>query len=222
MSSGARVIVVLLILLSACGAHAQQRPAQLSAWSLVVTDGRLSADIETIPLRLVLEELARQSPLHFSLNESGGNHLVTAHFRGRPLHEALARLLTGVRYALVMAEATASTNGLRAKAQTIELMVLGKTQAPAAPQNAGLVSIGQQGAPIGASLDLPPEWQAALNHGDRQVRLHALQRWAEHGAATSLNPLTQALTDPDELVRARAQVLLDRVWVGAETQGTSR
>jgi hypothetical protein len=39
-------------------------------------------------------------------------------------------------------------------------------------------------------------------------RLHALQTWAQ-GPRDTLDPVTYALVDPDETVRARARELLD-------------
>ena len=62
-------------------------------------------------------------------------------------------------------------------------------------------------------LDTPPEWTAALQHLDKEVRRKALQQWAGQGAATPLDPLTHALVDPDESVRAKAQELVEQVWL---------
>ena len=60
-------------------------------------------------------------------------------------------------------------------------------------------------------LDTPPEWTAALQHQNKEVRREALQQWAGQGAATPLDPLTHALVDPDESVRAKAQELVEQV-----------
>ena len=59
-------------------------------------------------------------------------------------------------------------------------------------------------AQVAALLDTPPEWTAALQHQDKEVRREALQQWAGQGAATPLDPLTHALVDPDESVRQGA------------------
>ena len=67
--------------------------------------------------------------------------------------------------------------------------------------------------------ETPPEWNAAFQHSDTAVRIQALERWAEQGAATPLNPLSQALVDPDELVRTRAQELVERVWAAKAQAG---
>ena len=71
----------------------------------------------------------------------------------------------------------------------------------------------QAQAQAAALLDTPPEWTAALQHPDKEVRRDALQRWAGQGAATPLDPLTYALVDPDESVRTKAQELVEQVWL---------
>lgn len=49
----------------------------------------------------------------------------------------------------------------------------------------------------------------ALRDSDPTVRIHALDTWAQH-PGPSLNPVTYALVDPDESVRARAQELFEQ------------
>jgi len=52
-------------------------------------------------------------------------------------------------------------------------------------------------------------WLAAAREDpDPNVRLHALGTWAQH-PGESLDPVTYALVDPDETVRARAQELFE-------------
>ena len=56
-----------------------------------------------------------------------------------------------------------------------------------------------------------PTWLAeALNSPDQRVRIRALETWAQH-PGEKLDPVTYALVDPDESVRARAQELLEAV-----------
>ena len=58
------------------------------------------------------------------------------------------------------------------------------------------------------SEDLPP-WRAELLHApDPNVRIQALDAWANR-PSVSLDPLTYALVDSDESVRTRAQELLE-------------
>jgi hypothetical protein len=54
-----------------------------------------------------------------------------------------------------------------------------------------------------------PAWLAAAREDpDPNVRMHALEAWAQH-PGESLDPATYALVDPDETVRARAQELVE-------------
>jgi len=58
--------------------------------------------------------------------------------------------------------------------------------------------------------EVPPPWLAELLHtSDPNVRIEALDARAQHPGA-SLDPVTYALVDPDESVRARAQELLEQ------------
>ncbi len=63
--------------------------------------------------------------------------------------------------------------------------------------------------PVTASSAEEPAWLAeALNDPDPRVRLNAVEAWARN-PTDSLDPVTYALVDPDESVRARAQELLE-------------
>jgi hypothetical protein len=62
----------------------------------------------------------------------------------------------------------------------------------------------------GLETDLPTWLPDALSHPDPRVRIRALETWAQHPGET-LDPVTYALVDPDESVRARAQELLEVV-----------
>ena len=54
-----------------------------------------------------------------------------------------------------------------------------------------------------------PAWlTAAREDPDPRVRIHAIEAWARN-PGESLDPVTHALVDPDESVRARAQELLE-------------
>ena len=58
--------------------------------------------------------------------------------------------------------------------------------------------------------DDPPSWLADLLQApDPNVRVQALDAWAQH-PGVSLDPVTYALVDPHESVRARAQELLEQ------------
>ena len=58
--------------------------------------------------------------------------------------------------------------------------------------------------------DVPPPWLDELLHApDPNVRIQALDAWAQH-PGPSLDPVTYVLVDPDEPVRARAQDVLEQ------------
>lgn len=61
-----------------------------------------------------------------------------------------------------------------------------------------------------ADTELPAGLADALNSPDPRERIRALETWAQHPGDT-LDPVTYALVDPDESVRARAQELLEAV-----------
>lgn len=58
--------------------------------------------------------------------------------------------------------------------------------------------------------ELPAQLAEALNSPNPSVRIRALETWAQH-PGEDLNPVTYALVDPDESLRARAQDLLEAV-----------
>ena len=58
--------------------------------------------------------------------------------------------------------------------------------------------------------DDPPSWLDELLHSsDPNVRIQGLDAWARQ-PGVSLDPVTYALVDPDESVRARAQELFEQ------------
>ena len=58
--------------------------------------------------------------------------------------------------------------------------------------------------------DDPPPWLAEMLHAsDPNVRIQALDAWAQR-PGESLDDVTYALVDPDESVRARAQEVLEQ------------
>ena len=114
MSTAPSVVLLLLSFFWLDPAAAQRASRDSPPWSLSVREGQLSASIDRIPLRRVLEELARQTPLHLSVSEKWRDHPMTAHFRALPLGKALAQLLAGLSYALIYTPApTASARQQR-------------------------------------------------------------------------------------------------------------
>jgi len=87
--------------------------------------------------------------------------------------------------------------------KSAEIAPVGRTSARNSP-NAGT----RAGQYTGLETE-PPTWLPdALKHPDPRVRIRALDTWAQL-PGESLDPVTYALVDPDESVRARAQELLE-------------
>ena len=147
-----------------------------------------------MPLREVLAELARQANLHVAFSEATGRELVSASFWHVPLDQAIGRLLGTRSYALVYAP-TASGPSTRAPGRISELIVLSGTDQPADREEARLAE---------------PTQAEGLGHPDPQVRIAALEQWAQHREGDSVDPLSHAMVDPDEQVRARAQELWEQ------------
>jgi hypothetical protein len=204
--------LLLFSLLCIDGANAQHT-AREARWSLSVQDARVTATIDAIPLRLVLEELGRQVSLQLSLGDGWRDYPVTARLHALPLDEALAQLLMGLPYGLIIEHRTGSA----ATKPVVEVIVSGKSGdvMTAGAQSASAVSIH---TPAQQPDAIPPQWMAALQHTDSAIRLQALERWAEQDTATVLNPLMQALVDTDESVRSRAQALVESIWAAKPEQ----
>ncbi len=178
------------------------------SWSLSVNGDRLTVNLDRVPLREVLTELGRQAHLHISLTEPAGRKLISDAFRSLPLDEGIDRLLNGHPHA-VLYENRQSAPGVARVEKIREIVVLsGEGAPPYQPDDRAKVS--EPSVEPAAEIDATAQVSAALQDPDPAVRIKALDRWAEQGAATPLDPLTQALVDPDESVRAKAQQLFDR------------
>jgi hypothetical protein len=214
MSHRLSAVLLLFPLFWVNAAHAQHAPRDPPSWMLSVDDRQMTAAIDRVPLHLVLEQLSHQVPLRLTLGENWRDYLVTAHFRALPLDEALARLLTGLPYGLIIYDPAPSAASAATK-PVVELLLTRRPPPSTATRasDAPAIAINPAERQTGM-LEAPPEWAAVLQHPDPVVRIQALQRWAEQDTPTVLNPLTQALVDPDESVRTRAQALVERVWTG--------
>jgi len=86
-----------------------------------------------------------------------------------------------------------------------------RTRAP--PPLASSLSPAGQGEARAAEQLVVSAWIAKdLASLDVRVKLKALDRWAQQGPNTPLDPLVVALVDEDEAVRAKAMALFERAW----------
>lgn len=73
---------------------------------LSVREDRVTVRIRRVPLRLVLEELARHSTLRLSINGSWREYPITADFSNVSFDQVLQRLLSGLSYAIIYESGT--------------------------------------------------------------------------------------------------------------------
>jgi hypothetical protein len=176
-----------------------QAPAR---WVVLVEGDRLTVQVDRVPLPLVLQQLARQAGLRVSGSDAAGDVVVSAAFRDVPLDEGIRRLLRAQPHVLVFAGAR-SGPGAPERTRISQILLVPRAKPGATDQPTG-----------GPGL-------TALGDSDPRVRIGALEQWAQQREADSgdsVEPLTHALVDPDERVRARAQELWERLLA---TQATS-
>jgi hypothetical protein len=187
--------------------NAQVTPKTPPSWFLSVQDGRLTVNIDQAPLGDVLAELARQANFRVSLAESTGKQVISRAFRALPLHEGIDRLLMGHPHAVLYEEPSPSLEPSSVK-KIREIVVLSDAGAPPS-QLTARPPTREADVKSGKDVDAMARVSAALQDPDPAVRLKGLEDWAQHPGGYSIEPLTQALVDPDEAVRARAQQLFD-------------
>jgi hypothetical protein len=188
-----RVIGALALLLGiACaGVCAGPEPAAAPAVAMVLRDGRLSVRLEGVPLPRVLLELKRQTGIESEFLGATPAGVIWQTFSDLPLEDALLRLLVGHSYALYSA---AAGHGIAAATpESLRLLIFPRTTT--ALRNTPVVSQFAQ--------DAPPAVERPVSNttSDSPVILHP---------AGSLDALSQAMVDPDENVRARAQQMFEQ------------
>jgi hypothetical protein len=185
--------LTVLVLMAAVGQSVGQAdvndPVQ-PAWVLSLDGDHLTVHLDEVPLRRVLAELARQGGFRVQLSERLDAPVVSAHFERLPLEEGLERLLAGWSYAVFHA-ASPGEPGRSTARRITEVLLL----APAGPPQEAV----QEG--------YRPDATAALESPGPQTRIQALEQWVAARDGSDIDPLTHALVDPDEQVRARAQAL---------------
>ncbi len=140
--------------------------------------GRLTAAIAGVPLREILEDLARAVPLKVSVIGTVSDERVSATVRDEELELAIRRLLRGQSYALVHAPEAAG-RGLR----LAEIVVLGTADPANEPVTDGAVA-----RPLIVNPTPTPGTGLRSSDVNDQIR----------------TGLLIALKDPDEAVRAAA------------------
>ncbi len=107
---GAAIVLMFWVTVAGAVAHA------LEAGRIDYTDGRLSVDLDRVPLAQVLEAIAQRAGIRLRIDASVEGEL-SARFSNLPLESALKRLLAGYSHVLVL--------GRSADRPVNRLMVLG-------------------------------------------------------------------------------------------------
>jgi hypothetical protein len=196
-------VVVLVAALGQSVAQADVSDPARPAWVVSLIGDRLTVHLDKAPLRLVLAELAQQGGFRLHLSERLDTPVISARFERLPLDEAIGRLLAGWSYAVIYAPSPVEQG--RSAMRISEVVLFDAAGSP----NEGL----RDGH--------APDSTVALESPGPQERLQALEQWVATQDGSDVDPLTHALLDPDEQVRARAQELVEHVWA-AKAAETSR
>ena len=117
--------------------------------------------------------------------------------RARKKNEPIVVTHHGKPYALIQPSASRRSR-TDVTTRIVELLVL----SPAASDSGHALTM------------LPQDPAAGLAGSDPQARITALEQWAAQREGLGVDPLTYALVDPDEGVRARAQELFEQAMAG--------
>src|SRR5262245_33617415 len=133
------------------------------------------------------------------------------HLVHRPCFAALAAAL-----ALYGCGKPPSPSSLERPVHAVAAQAAAAIDPPASPSTAYRGSNASGGLPVASAAlersetEDPPAWLVELLQSpDPNVRIQALDAWARQRGA-SLNPVTYALVDSDESVRARAQEVFEQ------------
>jgi hypothetical protein len=167
---------------------------------LTIHSGRISLGATGATVQQILGEWARIGQTTIVNADAAPDEPITLQLENVPEGQALDILLRSVGGYIAVSRPVTEAN----RSRFARVIVVGPRRASAA--NAELATDTSRGRPGDGSAELA----AALADPDPDVRIRALDRWAEQPGDT-LDPVTHALVDPDESVRARAQALLDEV-----------
>jgi hypothetical protein len=175
----------------------------------------MSATIENLPLRDVLEKLSRLLNIEVSLEKSVGDEMVTVEFKNLPLEEGIRRILQGKSYALTYAQSS-NSRGRKASPRVVGIRVVPKGAGsstaqgntdPEAVHFNGNAAQGQRNA----EQEKPREALAAADVKDRLDALKALKDGAEENKMETLQAVVAGLEDQDAEVREAALDVLKNV-----------
>jgi hypothetical protein len=134
------------------------------------------------------------------------NELVSESFENLPLEQGIARLLAGRSFAIFHGGASTGANASRLNGLAQLWVLPGDGQSGSAFNRSTILAPGTQGT--GTSSTFPQE-------PDPRARLAALDQLAQRRDAAAVDTLAEAMVDPDESVRAKAQAMFDQALMQA-------
>lgn len=173
-------------------ASADPGPNSDTGVTIALHGDRLTARIERASLGHVLSERRRQTGVESQFLGPADDDTVSESFNDVPFVEAISRLLNG-RSFMIYYEA-APVAGATAHAPSLQLVIVPRAGA-AAPESRA-VTVSQPTAPRPIIADPAPADAPAPTGSEY--------------AASALDEFTQAMVDPDESVRARAQKMFEQ------------
>jgi hypothetical protein len=192
---------------------ADLRRAAEPSFVLTVRGDRLTVKLDRIPLGRVLPELARQAGIRVEFPRSMRNDPIAESFENLPIEQGIARLLGGRSFAIFYGSASTGANaaGLDGSPQ---LWVLPRDAQIGSPLNSAAAQ----------AAGTPSRWSASsfAEESDPEARLAALDQLAQRRDATAVDALAQAMVEPDESVRAKAQALFDQALMQAGAASARR
>ena len=210
-----RFVVMAIVLFLMVGETAGADSGEIisSSFSLSIQNHRLTAKIDQVPLRTVLEALTDQMPITITLKGFEGENSISATFTNLPLEEGIEQLLYGQEYALLYARSD-SVSRSSGQARLVEIVVLPRqnrtsntasheTQLVLVPRNPHQTEPRDNDQSFFDRLE-----RQAFESSDPADRVAAIATIAEQQEDQALSVLSRASRDQDPEVRATAIVLL--------------
>jgi HEAT repeats len=187
-----------------------------TSFALILQHDHLSAAIDNLPLRVVLEKLSRLTNIEVFLEKSVGDEMVTVEFKNLPLEKGIRRILQGNSYALAYAQSSFS-RGPKASPKVVGIRVVPKSTGPDTVQentDSETIHFGGFGEnePDGQrniEQEQAHESLAADDTKDRVAALSALTEGAEEKKAEADQAIVAGLKDENADVREAALFVLE-------------
>lgn len=190
---------------------AQAAPDLVTSEPLIISRDhqKITAKIDKVPLRTVLQELANQLDVSITLMGIEGNSLLSITFTNLSLKQGIAQLLQGQDYALLHTKTDSS--------QLKEIIVLARQGSSDKPVN-NEKSVHMSPKKDPQRLSIGPNEPEFKNFENREIPVTELARQvtelvqlSEQDQTISASSLTKATQDQNPEIRATAMALLEEL-----------